>query len=151
MQVSGRAGRSKKRGKVLVQTFNPYHQILQQVSMHNYSEMYEQQLQERCNYKYPPYYKVIKITCKERQFAKMEKASIWFAEALRMKLDKNVLGPESPSVGRVKNKYITHILIKIPVAQSLTKTKNFIESVQRNFNSIKEFSSVRILIDVDNY
>ena len=55
-QVAGRAGRTKKRGKVIIQTYNPYHQILQQVSATNFAEMYKEQLQERWQYKYPPYY-----------------------------------------------------------------------------------------------
>lgn len=151
IQVSGRAGRSKKRGKVLIQTFNPYHQILQQVSMHQYEEMFEKQLQERYTYKYPPYFKIIKITFKERQFKKMQKASFWFVKTLRLKLEANVLGPEAPAVGRVKNLFITNVLIKIPKNQSLTKTKEFIHHVHRSFNTIKEFSSVRVLIDVDSY
>ncbi len=150
-QVAGRAGRTKKRGKVLIQTFNPYHQILQQVSANNYEEMYAQQLEDRYQFKYPPYYRIIKITFKERNFSKMQNAALWFSEALKTKLKDNVLGPEVPPVGRIRNLFISNISIKIPKDQSLAKTKNFIETINRSFNSIKEFSSVRILIDVDNY
>ena len=150
-QVAGRAGRTKKRGKVLIQTFNPLHQILQQVSTNSYEEMYDQQLEDRYQFKYPPHFRIIKITFKERNFSKMQKASIWFGEALRTKLKNNVLGPEAPPVGRIRNLFITNISIKIPKAQSLSKTKEFIENINRSFNSIKEFSSVRVLIDVDNY
>jgi len=150
-QVSGRAGRTKKRGLVLIQTYNPYHQILQQVSTNDFEGMYSQQTEERYQYKYPPYYRTIKITCKDRSFDKMQRASRWFAQALSIKLNENVLGPESPPVGRIRNQYITNILVKIPKEQSLIKTKAIIAKVDRSFNSIKEFSSVRIIIDVDNY
>ena len=150
-QVAGRAGRTKKRGKVIIQTYNPYHQILQQVSINSFDEMYKQQMEDRYHFKYPPYYRMIKIVVKERSFQKMDKSSIWLAKALKIKLKENVLGPETPVVGRIRNMFITNILIKIPKDQSLQKTKEYINSIMRNFNSIKEFSSVRVIIDVDNY
>jgi primosomal protein N' (replication factor Y) len=150
-QVSGRAGRTQKRGKVLIQTFNPYHQILQQVSANDYDGMYKQQNEERYQYKYPPFYRTIKITFKDRTFQSMQKASLWFGQALELKLKENVLGPEPPPVSRIKNQYITNILVKIPKNQSLSKTKEYINNVKRSFNSIKEFSSVKLIIDVDNY
>ena len=150
-QVAGRAGRTKKRGKVIIQTYNPYHQILQQVSANSFDKMYNQQMGDRYQFKYPPYYRMIKIVVKERSFQKMDKSSIWLAKALKIKLKENVLGPETPSVGRIRNMFITNILIKIPKNQSLLKTKEYVNSIMRNFNSIKEFSSVRVIIDVDNY
>lgn len=150
-QVAGRAGRTKKRGKVLIQTFNPYHQILQQVSTNDYEKMYVEQLEDRYQFKYPPHFRIIKITFKDRSFQKMQKGSLWFSEALKTKLKGNILGPETPSVGRIRNLFISNVSIKIPKEQSLAKTKEFIEKINRSFNSIKEFSSVRVIIDVDNY
>ena len=81
----------------------------------------------------------------------MQKGSLWFTEALKTKLNNNVLGPETPSVGRIRNLFISNVSIKIPKEQSLAKTKEFIEKINRSFNSIKEFSSVRVIMDVDNY
>jgi primosomal protein N' (replication factor Y) (superfamily II helicase) len=150
-QVSGRAGRTQKRGKVLIQTYNPYHQILKQVSVNDYEAMYKEQLEERYNYKYPPFYRTIKIVFKDKGLERVQKASAWFGQALEMQFKENILGPEPPPVGRIKNKYIMNILVKIPKNQSLEKTKKYIENVWRSFNSIKEFSSVRVNIDVDNY
>ncbi len=150
-QVAGRSGRTKKQGKVIIQTYNPHHQILQQVSTNSYEEMYGQQLEERHQFKYPPHFRMIKITFKERSFQKMEKASIWFSQALKVKLKRNVLGPEAPAVGRIRNLFISNVLVKIPIGQSIPKTKEYINHIVRSFNSIKEFSSVRVVIDVDNY
>lgn len=150
-QVSGRAGRTEKRGKVLVQTYNPYHQILQQVSVNDYNGMYEQQTEDRYQFKYPPYYRTVKITFKDRNFDKMQKASVWFARALQRPFSEHVLGPEQPPVGRVRNQFISHIMLKIPKKQSLKKTKEVVAKIQRSFSAIKEFSSVRVVIDVDNY
>lgn len=150
-QVAGRAGRTKKRGKVIIQTFNPLHQILQQVSVNNFEEMYKQQLEDRRRFKYPPFYRMIKITVKERSVQNMDRASIWLVNALKLKLNENVLGPENPPIGRIRNLFITHILIKISKEQSLSKTKNYISSILKSFNTIKEFSRVKLTIDVDNY
>ncbi len=150
-QVAGRAGRTEKRGKVVIQSYNPLHQILQQVSQNDYPAMYKEQTDERYQFKYPPYYRMIKIMCRDKNFNKLDKAALWFGTALRSQLKDNVLGPEPPPVSRIRNYYITNILIKIPKEQSLSKTKQVIDVVSRSFNGIKEFSSVRITIDVDNY
>ncbi|EDM43204.1 primosomal protein N' [unidentified eubacterium SCB49] len=150
-QVSGRAGRTEKRGKVLIQSYNPLHKILQQVSQHDYTSMYKEQTEERYQFKYPPYYRMIKITCRDKNFDKLDKAAAWYGAALRMQLKDNVLGPEPPPVSRIRNNYITNILVKIPKEQSLVKTKEMINLVQQSFNGIKAFASVRITIDVDNY
>ncbi|MEM7185523.1 MAG: primosomal protein N' [Bacteroidota bacterium] len=150
-QVSGRAGRTQKRGKVLIQSYNPLHQILQQVSVNDYLGMYREQLEERYQYHYPPHYRTIKITFKHRNFGTMQKASIWFAEVLRQQLSDQVLGPVSPPVARIRNEFISNILVKIPRTQSIPKIKTFIAKVQQRFNTVKEFSRVKLTMDVDNY
>lgn len=150
-QVSGRAGRTKKRGKVLIQTYNPFHQILKQVSVNDYAEMSKEQLQERYQYKYPPFYKIVKIEFKDKNFSRVQDASIWFGKALQSKFGEDVLGPEQPPVGRVRNKFIFNVLLKIPKNLSLEATKKYISNVERSFNGIKDFASVRINVDVDSY
>ncbi|MGB3775320.1 MAG: primosomal protein N' [Leeuwenhoekiella sp.] len=150
-QVSGRAGRTEKRGKVFIQTFNPYHQILQQVSLNNYEAMYKEQLEERHIYKYPPFCRLIKITLKHRDFQKIEDASAWMGKGLSNLFGNNVLGPEPPPVSRIRNEYYRNILIKIPGNQSLDKTKKAIAKVRGSFQSIGQFRSVKIVINVDNY
>ena len=151
LQVAGRAGRTQEQGRVLIQTYNPYHTILQQVSVNGYKQMYEVQKQERYEFKYPPFYRTIKITFKDRDLQKVESGSQWFATALKKYLQENVLGPEAPPVSRIRNLYITSVLVKIPKTQSLKKTKTYIGSVQRSFNAAKQFSSIRVTVDVDNY
>ncbi len=73
LQVSGRAGRTDIRGKVLIQTYNPYHKILQQVSTNDYIGMFKEQMNERYNYKYPPIYRLIKITLKHKEFNRVNR------------------------------------------------------------------------------
>ncbi|MBQ0733022.1 replication restart helicase PriA [Aquimarina celericrescens] len=150
-QVSGRAGRTKKQGKVLIQTYNPFHQILQQVSVNDYGGMYKDQIEERQQYKYPPFYRIIKITAKHKDYNKVNDAMNWLAKSLINVFKDNVLGPEFPPISRIRNQYHKNVLIKIPQGQSLIKTKEVIHKINNSFKSIKEFSGVRIIINVDNY
>jgi len=151
LQVSGRAGRTDKRGKVLIQTYNPYHKILQQVSTNNYKEMFSEQLQERYNFKYPPFYRLIKITIKHKDYDRVNMASEWFAKSLRQVFKANILGPEFPPVSRIRNQYHKNILIKIAPKQSLGKTKEAIAKINSSFSLVKDFRPVRVIINVDNY
>jgi len=151
VQVAGRAGRTKQRGKVLIQTYNPNHQILQQVTTNSYLEMYKEQLQERQNYKYPPFYRLIKLTFKAKDFNAVNEASSWFAKGLIQGLKENVLGPEFPPVARIRNEYYKNIIIKIPPEHSISKTKEFIEKVRKTYDSIGSFKKVRLILNVDPY
>ena len=151
VQVSGRAGRVKKRGKVAIQTFNPYHQILQQVSTTNYQEMYKEQLDDRWQYQYPPFYRLIKITIRHKDFNRVEGGAIWLGKSLAAIFKENVLGPSTPSISKIRNYYIRTLILKIPQKQSLAATKNNILRVKNSFQSIKDFRSIKFNIDVDNY
>jgi len=150
-QVAGRAGRTKKRGKVLIQTYDPYHQILQQVSVNNYSGMAVDQLEERRHYKYPPFYRLIKFTFRHKDYNRVNAAAAWYGLSLRAIFKENVLGPEFPPISRIRNQYNKNVILKIPQQQSLSKTKMAIRKISKTFASIKDFSGVRIVINVDNY
>ncbi|MBU3011743.1 primosomal protein N' [Polaribacter vadi] len=151
VQVSGRAGRYKKQGNVAIQTYNPYHQILQQVSTTNYTEMYKEQLQERWQFKYPPYYRLIKITLKHRDYNKVESGVNWLFKALYASFGEYVLGPTAPAVSRIRNQYIKNIVIKIPPKQSLANTKNQVAKIKNTFEAVKDFRPIRFIMDVDAY
>ncbi len=151
VQVAGRAGRSHKQGKVIIQTFNPYHQILQQVSTNSYEKMFKEQLDERWQYHYPPFYRLIKITLKHKDYKRVDEAANWLAKSFTLIFKNNALGPSTPSVGRIRNYFIRNIIIKVPQKQSLKATKKYILNVKNSFQAIKEFRAVRFNIDVDNY
>lgn len=149
-QVAGRAGRTAKRGKVLIQTYNPNHKILQQVTSNSYVEMFEEQLFERERFKYPPAEKIIRITLKSKDFNRLNEASSWMATSLRNIFGNWILGPEAPVVSRIRREYLKNILIKIPQGQSLAKTKNGIKRVKNSFDAIAKFKNVRLVFDVDH-
>ncbi|MCO4822833.1 MAG: primosomal protein N', partial [Flavobacteriaceae bacterium] len=150
-QVAGRAGRTAERGKVLIQTYNPFHNILQQVSTNDYIAMFEEQMDERNNYKYPPIYRLIKVTLKHRDYQKVDQGADWLAKSLKRVFRQHVLGPEFPPIARLRNQYHKNILIKIPDQQSLAKTKEAILKIKNSFLSIKDFRSIRVVVNVDNY
>ncbi|MGY5353739.1 replication restart helicase PriA [Wenyingzhuangia sp. IMCC45467] len=150
-QVSGRAGRSKKQGQVLIQSFNPYHQILQQVTTNSYEQMYGEQITDRRNFYYPPYFRLIQVTLKHKDFNLLNEGAEWFSKSLKNSFGKNLLGPTAPSVARVRNLYIKQIMIKIPPKQSVSATKDYIKKVKTMFDSIGRFRAIRINIDVDAY
>ncbi len=148
-QVAGRAGRTKKRGKVLIQSYNPYHQILKQVTTGDFMTMFQEQLYEREQYKYPPANRIIKITLKHKDYNKLNEASLWMAKSLKSVFSNEVLGPEYPPVARIRNQYLKNIIIKIPKEKSIIKTKNSIKRVEKSFNAISQYKSVRIIYNVD--
>ena len=85
-QVAGRAGRSDKKGKVIIQTYHPLHAIIQQVTSNRYDEMYREQLYERKIYLYPPYCKLIRLTLKHRDFDKLKEGAMWLYQVLSQHL-----------------------------------------------------------------
>ncbi|MGY5849684.1 replication restart helicase PriA [Salegentibacter sp. F14] len=149
LQVAGRAGRTKKRGKVLIQSYNPNHQIIQQVSTGDYKAMYKEQLEERYNYKYPPYYRIIRFTLKSRDYSTNNTAADWLAKSLTNVFGEFVLGPEFPPVARIRNEYYKNILLKIPQHQSLDKTKTVANRILLSFKAIGAFRGVRVVVNVD--
>ena len=149
-QVAGRAGRTKKRGRVLIQTYNPYHQILQQVTTNSYDKMFAEQYYEREQFKYPPLVRIIKLTLKDRDYNKLNEASDWFAGSLRNVLGQQVLGPEYPPVSRIRRHYLKNILVKTPRNLSIAQTKNSIKRIEKSFNAISKYKSVRLIYNVDH-
>ena len=149
-QVAGRAGRTNKRGKVIIQSYNPYHQILKQVSTNDYQGMFKEQLYEREQFLYPPVNRIIKIIFKHKDYNTLNEAADWFAKSLRNVFRNGILGPEYPPVARIRNQYLKNVIIKIPMGQSLGKTKNSIKRIESSFNAISQFRSVRVIYNVDH-
>jgi len=91
---------------------------LQQVSTNDYLSMFYEQLDERYNYKYPPIYRLIKITLRHRDYNKVNDGAEWLAKSLKQVFKQHILGPEFPPISRIRNQYHKNILVKIPQNQS---------------------------------
>lgn len=150
-QVSGRSGRSEKQGKVIIQTYNPDHNTIQQVVHNNYIGMYKEQLYERQIYKYPPYFKLIKLTLKHRDFDKLKEGSMWLYQVMQQNFTIPVLGPEEPPISRIRNEYIRTIMIKIPTNQSLQGTKKTIQKILNSFDVVSQYRAIKVAVNVDFY
>lgn len=148
-QVSGRAGRKFKQGKVLVQTSNPQHPIINQVVNNNYEMLFKQQLVDRKTYHYPPYYRLIRISLKHRDLKVLEFAAEQLGSNLRARFKERVLGPEEPVINRIQNFFIRDLLIKLERKVDLGNAKL---AIQREIDRILEYNPYRgifILPDVD--
>jgi primosomal protein N' (replication factor Y) len=150
-QVSGRSGRAEKQGKVIIQTYNPDHNTIQQVTHNNYAGMYKEQLYDREIYKYPPYFKIIKITLKHRDFDKLKEGSMWLYQVISQNLNIPVLGPEEPAINRIRNEYIRTIIIKIPTSTSIGSTKKIIQKMLNSFDSVAQYRAIKVAVNVDFY
>jgi len=150
VQVAGRSGR-KQKGKVYIQTYNPVHNIIQQVTMNNYEAMFKEQMYDRLQFKYPPFYRLIRIQLKHVDYEKVAQGSLWLYQQLSQQLQMPVLGPEEPSINRIRNLYLRNILIKIPINTSLVQTKTIISRTIKSFESIGSYRSIRCVIHVDFY
>ena len=148
-QVSGRAGRRGIQGRVIIQTYTPGHQLLQQVVAGDYKSMYDQQNQQREQFQYPPFCKLIRVTIKHRDINLSQAAAIWLFKVIEQKMGSLVLGPVAPPVSRIRNQYIQQLLIKVPQQQSLSKTKGFVTKVWQRFIAQNEFARVSVSFDVD--
>lgn len=148
-QVSGRAGRKKKRGKVIIQSFDPNHWIIQKVMQHDFVGMYTQELLERRNFNYPPFYRIISIQLRHKNSNLLDVAGADLAKRLKSVFLDRLLGPEVPMVGRVRNYYLKNMTIKFERTASPKKVKELIKIHVNDFLAQHDFRSVRVVIDVD--
>ena len=150
-QVAGRSGRSEKKGKVIIQTYNPLHNIIQQVTNNDFQGMYNEQLYERRIFKYPPFYRLIRLTLKNKDFEKLKNGSMWLYQVLQQNLSIPVLGPEEPAISRIRNEYIRTIVVKIPVENQQTEIKKTIQKILNSFDMISQFKAIKVAVNVDFY
>ncbi len=150
MQVAGRAGRQKEQGKVLIQTFNPDHPVLQMVLKGDYQSLYKAQIAQRRELYYPPYSKMINFFIKDKNLQKCQEAAEWLQKSFANAFEK-VLGPSDALIPRIKNRFIKEILIKLPPSKTLPEQKRYILKVLNTFHNIAYFKSVQVVIDVDPY
>jgi primosomal protein N' (replication factor Y) len=150
-QVAGRAGRKALRGKVLIQTYQPHHPIIQQVIDGNYDQMLNHQLKDRKEYHYPPFNRLIRMVVNHSDMETVKKASQWIVNVLLQSDYAQILGPVFPPIARVRNRYRMQILVKIENFQSRNQVKKLIRKTLDRFESIAIFRSCRVNLDVDPY
>lgn len=150
-QVSGRAGRRRKQGKVIIQTSDPGNKIIRLVLRHDYAGMYKMQAEERKAFNYPPFCRMIRINLKHKEMALLNSFADYLGNDLKVVFGNCVLGPEFPVISRIQLYYIKTILIKIEKHMPLSRSKEMIrESIDR-LEKLKGTGGLKITVDVDPY
>jgi primosomal protein N' (replication factor Y) len=147
-QVAGRAGRLGDESKVLIQTFQPQHPVLSFVSNYDYASFYELQIRQREQFGYPPNMRLMRVELKHKNMSTLITASAWLKKGLVVRFS-HVLGPVAPAVGRVRNYYILHLLIKLPLEASQSAAKKRLSDLLKSFGMVGAFNQVNTSIDVD--
>jgi primosomal protein N' (replication factor Y) len=150
-QVAGRAGRSDQKGRVLMQTYQPDHPTLKQIIKHDFNSLFKAQKNERLKYHYPPYFRMIRVTLKCRQYERINFAGDWFVNVLKQFYSGSILGPVFPSVARVRNQYHKEILLKIDNDNTASHLKKILLKTLKSFHAIASFRGVRVNFDVDPF
>ncbi len=148
-QVAGRAGRKGKQGKVIIQTYEPSHPVLQDVLRNDFRGLYEKQMLNRRQFGYPPFYRLVMIKLKHKDFKKLNPAATALSSMLRPIFKQDLLGPEYPIVSRVKNLYIKQMLIKFNREHNAQQVKDIIMKQIKLFQLDPDYKSVIVQIDVD--
>lgn len=148
-QVGGRAGRKGKRGLVILQTKSPELPIVQQVVNNDYEAMYRSVTAERREFHYPPFYRLIYVYLKHKDDKVVSNAAATLAFKLRMWFGERVLGPDKPSVAKVKSLNIRKLMLKLENGIDIKKVRHYLRMAQTDIAKDKRFNSLVIYYDVD--
>ncbi|MBL6446779.1 primosomal protein N' [Fulvivirga sp. 29W222] len=152
-QVSGRAGRRNKKGKVVIQTRSIDQPILKQIIEHGYDKFYQNEIAERHAHHYPPFTRLIGVTVKNRDVKLASLTAIKLGNLIKEKLGtKRVLGPEEPIISKIRNEYLMELTIKLERSQvNLAKVKSILLETRLELMQEKELKTSKIIFDVDPY
>ncbi|GHN01216.1 primosomal protein N' [Cytophagales bacterium WSM2-2] len=150
-QVSGRAGRREKQGKVVIQTSNPKHHLFSFVTDNDVTGFLKDQLADRQHNFYPPFARLIEITFKHTDRKIVREFAETITEQFKSKLKgMKILGPGEPMISKIRNEFLLHILLKIPRDQGhLAEIKKLLQDNASHFQLQKEFRNVKVVFDVD--
>jgi primosomal protein N' (replication factor Y) len=150
VQVAGRAGRKTATSKVLVQTYNPDHPVIQDVKDRDFSKFYARELEERRQLLYPPFVRLIKLQLRHKDHKVLNQAVYFLDNYLRPRFGHKINGPASPPVARVRSQYLVDFFIKIPKhSPQRSQMLSYINRSVERMKAEKEFKSVRVVFDVD--
>ena len=148
-QVSGRAGRKNKRGLVILQTKQPKLPVIDYVVRGDYIALYKDLIAERQAFRYPPYHHLIYVFLKHRQETTVHTAAIELGSRLRQWFGGRVLGPDKPSVAKVKQQNIRKLVLKLELGIDMKRVREYLLMAQSQLLADKRYSSLQIYYDVD--
>ena len=148
-QVAGRAGRKHRRGLVLLQTKNPDHEIVRQLVQNDVKGFYDNLMEERQAFRYPPFSRLVYVYLKHRDEQLLNTAAIEMASRLRQLFSTRVLGPDKPAVARVKTLFIRKIVLKLELSLNVVQVRQCLREVQRQLLADKRYNALQVYYDVD--
>ncbi len=148
-QVSGRAGRKGRRGLVVLQTKSPEVPLIQQVVHNDYGAFYQNMVEERLAFHYPPYYRLIYVYLKHSKDEVVNTAGIELGNRLRQWFGERVLGPDKPSVARVKTLSIRKVVLKLEMGIDMPRVRQYLALAQQQMLQDKRYASLQVYYDVD--
>lgn len=148
-QVSGRAGRKGERGLVVLQTKHPDAGVIRQVVDNDYEAMYNDIIEERRMFGYPPFSHVVYVYVKHRDEPTAESAALLLGSYLRQWFGKRILGPDKPAVARVKTLSIRKLVVKLEEGIDLRLAKEYLHKAQAMLLGDSRFRLVQMYYDVD--
>ena len=148
-QVAGRAGRKEKRGLVVLQTKQPDLPLIHEVVTNDYARLFQEQIEERSMFRYPPFYRLVYVYLKHRKQEVLDQAADLMANVLRQGLGERILGPDLPPVARIQTLFIKKIVVKVEQQASLSKVRAYLRQVQRMIVEDERFRSLLVYYDVD--
>lgn len=148
-QVGGRAGRRDKRGLVVIQTYSPNLPVISQVTRGDYLGMYNDQLSERLQFHYPPFYHLIYLYMKHSNDKTVEMAAVEVSSWLRQWFGDRVKGPVKPDVGKIKTLNIRMVVLKLENGIDMAKVRQYLKRAREAILADKRYSTLTIYFDVD--
>lgn len=148
-QVAGRAGRKDEQGYVVLQTQDTDASAIKQVVQHNYTAMFEEQVQERKLFNYPPYCRLIYVYMKHRNDRVLESLSRDYANILKKVFGQRILGPDTPPITKVQMMYVRKIIVKIELTASIAEARNRLRELHQYITGLPQYKSALIYYDVD--
>ena len=148
-QVSGRAGRKGRRGLVILQTRQPNLPVIQQVVRGDYPALYRSLCAERRQFHYPPFYRLVDVYLKHRNDQLVEVAALELGFRLRQWFGGRVLGPDKPSIARVKSLSIRKLILKLEPQLNMADVRRYLTLAQQQMLQDKRYASLQIYYDVD--
>ena len=148
-QVSGRSGRKGKQGLVILQTKNPEDPVIQHVVNNDYDAMFNDVMEEREAFRYPPFSQIVNVYVKHRDDAVAESAALLLGGYLRQWFGDRILGPDKPAVARVKSLCIRKLVVKLEKGINLTVSKQYLHKAQELLIADTRYRLVQMYYDVD--
>lgn len=148
-QVSGRAGRKGKRGLVILQTKQPDLPLIHQVVRNDYVSFYNSQVLERREFHYPPFYRLINIYLRHKDNDLVETAANVLGNRLRQWFGIRLLGPDRPSIAKVKQQNIRKLVLKLENGIDIKKVREYLLLAQSQLLADRRYTSIQMYFDAD--